>query len=168
MADLAKAARPSIDKLLQSDEAQLYEELGMRVKAYQNDLSVGASFSPAVSYQAELMGPLDDLRLFGKEFFQRVNRQAYELVCGAGLKDAEDRKKLAEAFKIGPGGAAALLAGLLVGHLGLAAGVAAVVAALIVRLFFRPAQEAMCQVWAQKLVSPKPSKTESKKPKKKS
>jgi len=73
MTDLASQARPSIEKLLQSDENQLYEELGMRIKAYQNDLSVGASFSPVVEYRAELMGPLDDLKLFGRVFFQRMN-----------------------------------------------------------------------------------------------
>lgn len=168
MTDLANQAKPSIEKLLQSDEDQLYEELGMRIKAYQSDLSVGASFAPAVSYQAELMGPLDDLRLFGKEFFRRMNRQAYELVCGNALQDKEERQKLAEAFKVGPGGAAAFLAALLVAHLGMAAGLAAVVAALLVRLFFRPAQEAMCQVWSQNVDRHAKPRTKSNKQRSKS
>jgi hypothetical protein len=168
MAELVSQAKPEIEKLMQSDVNQLYEELGIRVKAYGNDLSVATSFAPQVAYTAELMGPLDDLRLFGKEFFGRVNRQAYELVCGNALTDKKDRAKLEGAFKIGPTDVAAYLAVLLVGHFGLAAGAAAVVAALIIKLFFKPGHEAMCLVWATKLPKPpKAKKTKSKDKKKK-
>lgn len=167
MAELTSQARPEIEKLMQSDVNQLYEELGIRVKAYKNDLTVGTSFSPQVAYTAELMGPMDDLRLFGKEFFQRVNRQAYELICGNALTDKKDRARLEEAFKIGPTDVAAYLAVLLVGHFGLAAGAAAVVAALIMKLFFKPGQEAMCKVWSTKLAPPEKEKPAKKKPKEK-
>jgi len=136
---------------MQSDVNQLYEELGIRVKAYRSNLSVGGSFAPQVAYTAKEMGALDDLRLFGKEFFGRVNRQAYELLCGNALTDKKDRAKLEEAFKIGPTDVAAYLAVLLAGNFGLAAGAATVVAALIMKLFFKPGQEAMCAVWATKL-----------------
>jgi len=165
MAELTSQAKPEIEKLMQSDVNQLYEELGIRVKAYRNDLTVATSFAPQVTYTAELMGPLDDLRLFGKEFFGRVNRQAYELVCGNALTDKKDRAKLEEAFKIGPTDVAAYLAVLLVGHFGLAAGAAAVVAALIIKLFFKPGHEAMCALWVTKLPKATKPKPETKKQK---
>ena len=164
MNELTNLAKPELEKLLQSDVNQLYEELGIRVRAIAADPSKSGSFSPQVAYNASLMGPLDDLRLFGKEFFNRVNRQAYDLVCGSALTDKKDRAKLEEAFKIGPTDVAAFLAGLLVIHFGMAAAAAAVVAALIMKLFFKPGQEAMCAVWKTKLPSPAKAEQESKKP----
>lgn len=169
MADLASQAKPAVAKLMQSDEDQLYEELGMRLKAYGTDLSVGSSFSPEVRYQAEVMGTMDDLRLFGRKYFRGVNENAYELICGKGLTDQQDRKKLEDAFKIGPSEVAAFMAGLLVTHLAIPAGIAAVVAAIVLKVFFKPALTAMCEVWATKIEptkeKPAPKKTKSKKKK---
>jgi hypothetical protein len=58
---------------------------------------------------------------------------------------------VASAFGLGKEDIGAAIAALLVAHLALAPASAAVVAVLIVKLFFRPAVDAMCQVWSENL-----------------
>jgi hypothetical protein len=149
MKDITALAKPAIEKLEESDENQLYQELGIRLKAIATNPSLAGSFDPAVTYSAPLMGPLDDVKLFGKKFFEKMSREAYGLVCGGGLT-AEEQKKFTEALgnKIDFG---TWLAAILVAHWAIAPAIAAVVAALVVRLFFKPAHSAMCEVWAGKL-----------------
>ena len=151
MADLMSTAQPAVSDLLQSDEGQLYEQLGIRVQAIRRDPSLSGSFSPAVTYDAAAMGPLDDLRDFGQRFFERFQEQAYNLVCGTGQEDSDERKSVIDAFGISKEAVAAALAGLLVAQLAMAPAVAAVVAALVIRLCFRPAYGAMCDVWKTKV-----------------
>jgi len=151
MTDLKDLAQSAVETLLQSDEDQLYEELGMRVQAMKRDLAVSASFAPDVTYDAEAMGPLDDLRDFGRIFFNRLNTQAWHLACGTDAEDTEERKELMEAFGVGKEAVAATLAAVLVAQLGLVPAVAAVVAALIIKLFFRNVYGAMCDIWKKKL-----------------
>ena len=149
MSDITSLAKPALEKLEESDENQLYQELGVRLKAIASDPALAGSFDPTVTYSAALMGPLDDVKLFGKKFFEKMSREAYGLVCGGGLTD-EEQKKFTEALgnKIDFG---TWLAAILVAHWAIAPAIAAVVAALVVRLFFRPAHSAMCEVWASKL-----------------
>lgn len=151
MSDLADQAKPAVTKLLESDPEQLFEELGIRATAVGKDPALAGSFDPTVTYDAALLGPMDDLRHFGKKFFERWSAQSYNLVCGGGLEDQNERKRLLDAFGLGRDSVAAFLAALLVVHLGLAPALAAVVAALVLRLFFRPGYEAMCAVWKEKL-----------------
>jgi hypothetical protein len=151
MPELDELALPAAKQLLQSDEDQLYEELGIRQKAILRDPGLAGSFSPEASYNAVLMGPMDDLRNFGKLFFSRLNRDCYDLICGGQQADAKEREKVAKAFGLGKTEVAAAIAGVIVAHFAIAPAIAAVVAALVVKLFFRNAQEAMCQVWKQKL-----------------
>jgi len=147
MGSLAERAKPAVEKLSESDESQLYEELGLRLKAIAADERLSGSFEPQIGYNAQFMGPMDDLRAFGQKFFDKASRQAYSLICGDGLSK-DEREKMAAAFG-SKADLAAFVAALLVSYFGMAPAIAAVVGALVLRLFFRPAHEAMCEVWSQ-------------------
>jgi len=142
------AAVTTLDKL--NDDA-LYAELGGRLRTIGGQPQLSAQFALPVNFQAEAMGPLDDLRAFGRRFFDRVNRQAYQLVCGSDPENTKDREKVAESMGMGKDMFATTLTTLLVAQLGLAPAIAPVVALLIVRLCFKPALGAMCDVWKEKL-----------------
>jgi hypothetical protein len=134
------------------DDEQLFAELGTRLQINAREPQLSGQFTVAAApKQLEALGPIEDLRNFGKRFFARVNRQAYGLVCGADPENQADREQLADALKLGKEAFAATLTSLLMAYLGLAPLIAPVVAMLIVRLFFHPAYGAMCDVWKQKL-----------------
>lgn len=99
----------------------------------------------------ESQGIMEDFAGFGRRYFQRLNLQAYALVCGSDAENSEQRQELIHAFGIGRDAVAPALAAMLVGYLGLAPAIAAVVAALMIRLFFQPGYEAMCDTWKTKL-----------------
>lgn len=149
MSDLGDIARPAVQKLLYADEDQLYEQLGLRLKALAIDPAVAGSFDPAVTYNSAQMGAKEDILALGKRIFQRWNREAYQLLCGARADDKEDRALVLESFGMGEVAVAATLAGLLVTYLGLAPAVAGVIAALVCKRFFRPAYEEFCLAWSK-------------------
>ncbi len=150
MIDLATQAQPAVDKLLPSDDDVLFVELANRVQAMQHNPAIGGTFDPNLPV-LESLGVVDDLKDFGQRFFDRLSKEAYNLVCGAEAEHTEERQNLIAAFGLGKEAVAATLAATLVGYLGLAPAVAAVVAALAIRLFFRPAYGATCDVWKEKL-----------------
>jgi hypothetical protein len=152
MPDLASQAQPAVESLLQSDDDALYVELGRRLKALQDDPAVGGAFDPKLVV-LEAMGPVDDIRDFGKRFFERLNGEAYKLMCSTDAEDTEERKKLLDAFPIGKEAVTAALAAGLVAWVGLAPAIAAVVAAIAMRLFFRAAYGATCDVWKENLAT---------------
>jgi hypothetical protein len=141
----------SLGRLLQASEGQLYEQLGIRAKALAHDPAIAGSFDPQVSYDGAQMGPLDDVREFGQRLFRRWNQEAYKLICGGDIDDADDRKKLLAAFGGGDVAVGAVLAGLFVQYLGMAPALAGVVAALVLKHFFRPAFGEFCGLWLEKL-----------------
>jgi hypothetical protein len=148
MTTLLAAAEPAVDKLLQSDEDDLYEELGIRSRAMVRNLEVSASFSPVITAEeAVAMGPLDEAKKLGKKIFSRWNREAYHLVCGTGAEDEKDRSEIRAAFNIGAKAVATSLSGLLVSMFGLAPAIAAVIAALIIKRFFQGAIDETCAYW---------------------
>jgi hypothetical protein len=153
MEGIEKEAVPVVEKLLQSETDQLYAELGLRQKAIAQDPKQAGLLAPDVTYDAPFAGPLDTLRDFGQQFFERLSRDAYGLLCGSDAANADQRQKLLDAMNLGQTAFAATLVGALVGTFGLAPALASVVAALIVRLFFRNAHEAMCAVWQRRLGS---------------
>ncbi len=147
----AQLARPAVESLLSSEEDQLFAELEIRRQAIADDPSLAGSFDPDVAYDARHMGALDDLTKFGRVFFDGINRDCYAIACGSNGESTEDRRKLADAFRLGPADAATFLAGLLVAHLAMAPAIAAVIAALVVKLFFKNALNATCAVWKDHL-----------------
>ncbi len=149
---LANQYQPVVADLLEQDPDQLYAELGKRMDAVQRDASLAGSVAPVIPPgPAAGFAPLDTLKTFGKQFFDRWSVQAYNLVCGSDEATSLQREELLNAFTSGTAGVGALLAALLVAQLGLAPAAAGVVAALIIKLFFNPAYEAMCAAWKQSL-----------------
>ncbi|GLI47302.1 hypothetical protein [Methanoculleus bourgensis] len=151
MTDLEEAAKPAVINLLQKDEDQLYVELGMRQKAYTQDLSISGSFDPVVMDDIAVLGPMDEIREFGQRLFNRWTLEAHKLLCGAEKEDVEDIQQLQNAFGIDDVAVAAFLATVLVTQLGIAAALAAVVAAIIVKRFFHPTYEEFCRAWTRHL-----------------
>jgi hypothetical protein len=151
MAHLDQLAKPAVEELLDSDENQLYEELGIRRHAIISDPSQAGSFQSTATYDAALAGPLDELRAFGRSFFNRVSKDIYDLVCGTGDDSKKERQTLLEAFGGGRTTFAAVLASLLVSYFAWAPAIAAVLAALVVKLFFNNAYTVACELWSQKL-----------------
>jgi hypothetical protein len=151
MTEVQEQAKTAVAKLLEAPDDQLFIELGLRKKAIDSDPTVAGYFDPELSYDADFAGPLDTLKEFGQRYFDRVNKQVYELVCGDSKDDAQDRSKLSQAFGLDRTTFAAMLVAALVSSFGWAPAIAAVVAALVVKLFFRPGYEVACQLWKDKL-----------------
>ena len=147
MANFSTQAEAAAKALLKADEGQLYEQLGMRVKAMAEDPSKAGSFDPDIVYDHAAMGVKDDIRELGQRVFKRWNKEAYQLVCGSEEEETKDREKLAKAIGVSDAAAAAVLSGMFVTTFGIAPAIAAVVAALVVKRFCRPAYEEFCQVW---------------------
>ncbi len=149
MSELTQAAAPVVADLTQLDDDQLYQQLALRLQNLESDYQHAGDLRLEVAYQPDLMGPLDDLADFGRRFFERFNRDAYNLVCSS--EDAQERQNVKQAFGLGREALGGAIVGLLVTHLALAPAIAAVVAALIVRLFLENSYEAMCSVWRDRL-----------------
>jgi hypothetical protein len=151
MSRAQEQAKTAVAKLLDAPDDQLFIELGLRKNAINFDPAVAGQYDPELSYDAEFAGPLDVLKEFGQRYFDKVNKQVYELVCGNSKDDAQDRSKLREAFGLDRTTFAAILAAALVSAFSWAPPIAAVVAAIAVKLFFRPGYEVACQLWKEKL-----------------
>lgn len=151
MPELQEQAKAAVEKLLKARDDQLFIELGLRDKAIAVDPSVGDQYDPDITYDADFAGPMDALKEFGQRYFDKVNKQVYELVCGDTKESQQELGKLREAFGFDKTTFAAMLAGVLVSSLGWAPAIAAVVAALVVKLFFRPGYDLACQMWKENL-----------------
>lgn len=151
MANLAQQAESAVKNLLQADEGQLYEQLGIRAKALAEDPTQGSSFEPQVTYDVAQMGLKEDVREFGQRLFHRWNVETYKLICGSDPKDKEDREDLMNAFGVDDGAVAAALTALLITNLGLTPALAVVIAAITVKRFFRPAYQEFCRIWEKNL-----------------
>ena len=151
MDELKRQAESAVSSLLESDEDQLLEQLGIRTKAIQADPAVSGSFQPDVAYEATTMGVMDDVKELGRRIFKRWNREAFKLVCGGEDLDKKDREELANAFGLGDAAVAGMIASLLVSSFGVAPAIATVVAALVIKRFFRPAYDEFCELWKEKL-----------------
>ncbi len=152
MPELTKQAETAVKKLLKSDEEQLYETLGIRVKAMEEDPSKGGYFEPQVTYRAAQMGLKEDIQKLGQKLFNRWNVETYKLVCGSDPESEKDREKLLKAFGTNDDVViAASLSALLVTSLGMAPAIAAVIAVLLLKRFLHPAHEEFCQVWKESL-----------------
>lgn len=154
MATQSKLSKTAAKKLLASEPDQLYEMLGVRIKASQRDLSLQGEYDPSVVYSKH-MGPMEDLQRIGRRMFNKLQIQAYKLVCGADPEDEADRNKIIDALGVSGEAAVVVLSSVLVGTFGLAAAFAGVVAALIIRRFAMPTLKeghaAMCEVWKEHL-----------------
>ena len=150
MADIETQARPATEKLLSAEVGALYVELGKRLREVRRDPSLASAFDMTTDSALETMGS-DKLREFGHQFFNRMNKQAYALMCGADSQNSAERESLFKAFGFGKDAVAPALTALLVVQLGLAPAIATVLAVLAVKLFFEPGYDAMCDAWKKGL-----------------
>jgi hypothetical protein len=141
-------ARRAVADLMPKDEKWLYEELANRARAINVNPALGNSFIPKIP-RPEILGPEDSE--FGKIFFERWSRQAYNLVCGTDSSSTQDRQRIQDAFGLGKESVSTFLALALATHFLVAPAVASVIAVIAIRLFFSPAIETMCAVWKSKL-----------------
>ena len=140
-----------IDDLLQSDEDQLLEQLGMRAAASTQNLALSAELNPKLSSATvTAMGIKDDLKVLGNRILRRWNRSAYELICGDDPDDAGAREQVKKALGLGDAAAIGALTAALIG-VGLMAALAPVLAAILVKKFFNPAYGEFCGFWKEKL-----------------
>jgi hypothetical protein len=140
-----------IQSLVQSDEDQLLEVLGMRSAVVSQDL--GRSADPNLSVapsDLKAMGIKDDLKALGRRILRRWNRSAYQIACGSDPEDSKARSELTKALGIGEAAAIGVLTGALIG-VGLMAALAPVVSAILVKKFFNPAYGEFCAYWKEKL-----------------
>jgi hypothetical protein len=151
MQSLATKAEPAVRQLLVADETQLYEQLGIRLKAIGADPTKAGSFEPEVTYDQAQMGFKEDVLDLGRRVFHRWAVEAHKLVCGTAADDLATRQDLATAFRIDEAAVAATLTAILVSQLGVAPALAAVVAAIACKRFFRPAYEEFCSAWGRGL-----------------
>jgi hypothetical protein len=93
------------------------------------------------------MGVTDDAREVWQKFIERVNKDAYDLICTKEVRLAE----LRAFFQNAPERFAAVLVGILVAESLVPAALATVVGAILAKLILRNAQGALCDVWATKL-----------------
>lgn len=150
---LEREALPAIEKLLLNEENQLFEELGTRVRAIEQEPQLAGQFEPKFSIEVEHMGALDDLRALGRRIFDRWQQSCYELVCGSDSEDSEARTKFFQAIGLGESTAAATLCAILVSQVGVAPAIAAVISGIVIKRFFFPAHEEFCEMWKAKLGS---------------
>ncbi len=140
-----------VQRLLQSDESQLLELLGMRAAVVTRDLPKSALVQPNIAAaDVATMGIKDDMKVLGRRILRRWNRSAFDLVCGEDPDDAKTRGEFKLALGVSEAAAiGALTAGLI--SIGLMAALAPVVAAILVKKFFNPAYGEFCGYWKEKL-----------------
>jgi len=141
----------AVEKLIHADEDTLLEMLGLRLRATQSRQADVMDYNPSLVHDAQLMGPLDDLRELGGRIFRRWNRELFKVLCGGSDEDGKDRDSLLEALGLGDGALGAALATVLIGSFGVAPAVATVIGVLIVKRLGSPAAEEVCGFWEEKL-----------------
>jgi hydroxymethylpyrimidine/phosphomethylpyrimidine kinase len=155
MSSLSEKALPAVEKLLQSSEDQLYEQLAMRTAAIEENPALAGQFDIVGLDPATHAGRVTDgLKNVGLRIFNRWNREAFNLVCGSETKDKHDRDKLLTAFDMGSAAFASAVASSLVTGFGIAPAIAAVVASIVVTRFLRGAYEEFCTYWQENLPQP--------------
>ena len=150
MTDLKIQAESAVKNLLQSDEGQLLEVLGMRAEAITQDITKAGSFEPQVVYNEAAMGAKDVLRDVGSRIFRRWNKEAYKLMCGKDPDDSKQRTELTKAIGLGDVAVATALTSALI-YIGAAPAIATIIAAIIVKRFFASALDEFCEIWKENL-----------------
>lgn len=137
--------------LLERDEDKLYVDLAQAATSLKDapqavqtgclDLQV---YLRVVSEEEETK-----LRNFGRRLFSRMQRAAYDLICGSDEVSTEERAKIFEAFGLkNARGLITVLVPVLVAYLGIATSVALLIATILVKIVLNPVYETLCEAWA--------------------
>ncbi|NES64056.1 MAG: hypothetical protein F6K24_01730 [Okeania sp. SIO2D1] len=145
-----------MEKLAQLDEETLEAQLGMQAEDLGDDLTKGASIESINinTLTAVPRGPEGNKFIeFGQNLFQRLNREAYDLLCGSDPfgDDGNTMKTIENAYSESSTKAAGILAPILVANLSLTPAIAAIVATLIVQKIAKATEETICSTWQESL-----------------
>jgi hypothetical protein len=139
-----KRATEEIGKLVTLSEDKLIEQLGVRATAIKAQPELGNEIALRTTYNAAAMGPLDEVKEFGRAVLVRWAVELQKLICGNDTADSKDRQKLRDAFGIGKTtGALVLTSGLVA--IGCPIAIAPVVAAIVMTRFVGSAVDVFCQ-----------------------
>jgi hypothetical protein len=145
-AQAAAAAREIIDL----DVDQLYGELEIRRRMLADDARIAGSFDVVGEERASVSASLTVLSRMGRDFFGRLNRDLYDIVCGAGKDSADIRSKVLKLITDDVS-VTAYLATCAVVYLGIAPPIATVLAVLVTKLILKNAKETICAEWKASL-----------------
>ena len=109
-------------------------------------LKDNVEFEP--EYEAQTMGPLDDIKAVGRKILNRWNKELYSLVCNKKGDDQKGRKAILDSLSLSETAVIGAVATTLL-TLGVAAAIAAPVAPLIVKRFIWPAKDELCEAWSE-------------------
>jgi len=150
MAELMEEALQAAQAFEDTDEEELYRQLGLRVKAIARNPTVAGQFAPAKA-DLEPMGiTLGDVVATGKNAFAQLSQAGYGLLCGGGPAQGGHFDALISTLGTNRTTITAGLATLLVAQLGFAPAIAGVVAALAIGKAAPASLQGMCTVWAAK------------------
>jgi hypothetical protein len=145
------AAQDSVQNLEALTDDDLYQVLTLRVRAIEAEPNRSGDFSLQTP---KLMGVSEDLVNFGRKFFNRLQHNAYELLCGKDDDYKDLRNQVNEALSSSITAATGVIAAALVSTIGLAPAIAAVIAAILLRLVGKTTLQATCALWTEKLPQP--------------
>ena len=148
MADINEVIAAAQGLYDRKDEVGLELLIGMRYRAVKEipALKDNVEFEP--EYEAQTMGPLDDIKAVGRKILNRWNKELYSLVCNKKGDDQKDRKAILDSLSLSETAVIGAVATTLL-TLGVAAAIAAPVAPLIVKRFIWPAKDELCEAWSE-------------------
>jgi hypothetical protein len=149
MADIDARLKPVAAELLNYDEENLIEELGMRGKVLRQDFSQMGNPALEVTPDPQVMGPMSEVRDLGWRIAKRWIKELRGTVCGGEAADKEEREKLQSALGLKGSDLAAALAGILMSTFFVASPIAAVVAAIVVKRLGGGALDEFCKKSAE-------------------
>lgn len=133
------------------DLDNLYAEIGNRAGAAVAEPMAAVVPPDAFTADYAHLGFGDDALALGKRIAARLLRELHGVLCGDDAENADDRKKLQDAFGLGRDAIIAAIAAFLAGPLGVAGAIAAAVAAIFVKHVLEPSWQETCKFWDEKL-----------------
>ncbi|MFL5757077.1 MAG: hypothetical protein ACJ77N_12355 [Chloroflexota bacterium] len=149
MTDLHERARVAAEQLQDVDDDELYQQLGLRIRAIERDPSIAGDLSPDVP-ATEMGISFVDLREFGRRTFVTLSAPAMGVVC-AGAGEGHSLEALLRSFGTSGTAVTAALTTVLIGQLAIAPAVAGIVATLVVGKVAPATLQGLCGGWGRKL-----------------
>ncbi len=150
MAALMDGALQAVQELEDSDDDDLFRELGLRVKAIERDPMVAGQFAPPRSMLEPKGIALGDLLDLGRRYFAQISKAGYGLICSGGMPQGTHFDSLMTTLGTNRMAITAGLAALLVAQIGIAPAIAGVVAALAIGKAAPASLQAICTGWSAK------------------
>jgi hypothetical protein len=147
MANTSEVAEAA-NRFTSKDEPSLELLVGMVQKAIDANPALKDQVYVEPKYEANIMGPMDDVRNLGKRILKVWNTQLHALVCGNQAENKKDRQAILGALSLGETAVIGAVAGALIG-LAVPAPLAAALAPLIVKKFIWPAKDELCEAWLE-------------------